>query len=194
MAYITSVNEQKIIDNISIPTYYNEQIVPNRGGFRLISPERPSGICPFHDDTDPSFHFWPDKKMFYCFGCKAAGSVIQMHMRWQEEYNGRKIDKKTAIKELGYMYNIELELDEDGDIKTESPFSAARRKMDSKQYHDSSADKKKLTISEFRTFNNQVKNLISKSPYIMGEQAANMFYKLDLTLSAYLADKKDEKK
>ena len=40
---------------------------------------------------------------------------------------------------------------------------------------------------------NQLKNNISKSPYISAEQAVKLYEKLDLTLSAYLASKKEVK-
>jgi len=38
------------------------------------------GLCPFHQEKTPSFHVDPDKGLYYCFGCKAGGSVIQFVM------------------------------------------------------------------------------------------------------------------
>ncbi|MCL1964315.1 MAG: DNA primase, partial [Firmicutes bacterium] len=38
------------------------------------------GLCPFHQEKTPSFHVDPDKGLYYCFGCKAGGSVIQFIM------------------------------------------------------------------------------------------------------------------
>ena len=35
------------------------------------------GKCPFHDDRDPSFVVSPDKGLFHCLGCGAAGNAIQ---------------------------------------------------------------------------------------------------------------------
>lgn len=35
------------------------------------------GKCPFHDDRDPSFVVTPEKGLFHCLGCGAAGNVIQ---------------------------------------------------------------------------------------------------------------------
>lgn len=191
MAYQMSVNEKKIIESISIPQYYNEQIVPYRAGFRLLSAERPSSICPFHTDTDPSFHYWKDKSMFRCFGCGVAGSVVNLHILWEKTENNRFIDKETAIKDLARMYNIELELDEKGDLKTESVFDAAKRRMQTKQYEVQTFDMNKMTIAGFRTFNNQVKDTISRNVYISGEQAAQLYERLDLTLSSYLANVKE---
>lgn len=35
------------------------------------------GPCPFHSETSPSFYVMPLKRLFYCFGCKAAGNAVQ---------------------------------------------------------------------------------------------------------------------
>lgn len=34
------------------------------------------GLCPFHDDRNPSFIVWPEDGRFRCFGCGVAGNVI----------------------------------------------------------------------------------------------------------------------
>lgn len=36
-----------------------------------------SGLCPFHNEDTPSFYVNPDKKVFYCFGCKKSGNLVQ---------------------------------------------------------------------------------------------------------------------
>lgn len=189
-----TVNEEKIVKEITIPDYYNEIIVPTMHAqgnydFKEISDKRASGICPFHSDTDPSLHYWSNNNMFKCFGCGKAGSVVQMHMYWMQT-RGQTISKEEAIKQLGGLFHVELELDENGNVPTESIFVSARKKFDANQYSQNIYNASKLTIGGFRTFNNQVKKQINDSPYITGEQAANLYYKLDLTLSAYLADKK----
>jgi DNA primase len=38
-------------------------------------------LCPFHREETPSFHITPGKNLFHCFGCGAAGSVIDFVMR-----------------------------------------------------------------------------------------------------------------
>ena len=188
--YKVSVNEQRVIDGVSIPQYFNEKIVPYNSNFRKISAERPSSICPFHTDTDPSFHYWKDNKMFMCFGCHAAGNVVGMHMRWEKQKSNRIIDRNTAIRELAEMYGIELEVDEKGQMKTESVFDIAKKNL---SIGNSGEKKEELTVSEFRTFNNQLKNQIKKMPYVDGERASQLYYKLDLTLSSYLAERKEQK-
>ena len=34
------------------------------------------GLCPFHDESTPSFHVNPDDNLYYCFGCKKGGDVF----------------------------------------------------------------------------------------------------------------------
>lgn len=38
------------------------------------------GLCPFHGEKTPSFKVDPDQGLYYCFGCKAGGSVFQFIM------------------------------------------------------------------------------------------------------------------
>jgi DNA primase len=35
------------------------------------------GLCPFHDDKNPSLSINPAKNLWQCFGCGAAGDVIR---------------------------------------------------------------------------------------------------------------------
>ncbi|MCC7073134.1 MAG: DNA primase [Deltaproteobacteria bacterium] len=39
------------------------------------------GLCPFHTEKSPSFNVRPDDGFFYCFGCKAAGDVVEFLVR-----------------------------------------------------------------------------------------------------------------
>ena len=38
------------------------------------------GCCPFHSEKTPSFHVLPDKQIYYCFGCKKGGGVVNFIM------------------------------------------------------------------------------------------------------------------
>ena len=38
------------------------------------------GLCPFHEETTPSFRVSPSKNLFHCFGCGAKGSVVDLVM------------------------------------------------------------------------------------------------------------------
>jgi hypothetical protein len=41
------------------------------------------GLCPFHSERHPSFYVHPEKKIFYCFGCRAGGDVLDFVMRME---------------------------------------------------------------------------------------------------------------
>ena len=52
------------------------------------------GICPLHDDINPSFAIYDDTNSFYCFACGVGGDVISYFQKV------KNVDFKTAIKEL----------------------------------------------------------------------------------------------
>ncbi len=58
--------------------------------------ERWVGLCPFHDDTEPSFNIWPDSQSWYCFGaCRRGGDVVDL----LREAEG--VDFRHALELLG---------------------------------------------------------------------------------------------
>ena len=42
------------------------------------------GCCPFHHEKTPSFTVSPGVNLYYCFGCKAGGNVIQFIMEMEK--------------------------------------------------------------------------------------------------------------
>ncbi|MFW5838004.1 MAG: DNA primase [Desulfovibrionaceae bacterium] len=61
------------------------------------------GPCPFHQETKPSFSVNPDEGFYYCFGCQAAGDVIDFHMR----VNG--LDFREALEQLAAEVGVTLQ-------------------------------------------------------------------------------------
>ena len=52
------------------------------GGIKLEKRGRDLvGPCPFHADDTPSLAITPDKNLFHCFGCGAAGGPIDWVMK-----------------------------------------------------------------------------------------------------------------
>lgn len=41
------------------------------------------GVCPFHEDGDPSLSVSPDKQIFSCFSCHTAGNVFTFIMEYE---------------------------------------------------------------------------------------------------------------
>ncbi len=52
------------------------------------------GLCPFHNDKDPSFSITPSKNEWHCFGCDKGGDVI----RFVELFD--QVDFKEAVARL----------------------------------------------------------------------------------------------
>ena len=60
------------------------------------------GLCPFHNEKTGSFSVSPDKQIFYCFGCKKGGGVINFIM---EEEN---LSFPDAVRFLAKRAGLEV--------------------------------------------------------------------------------------
>ena len=60
------------------------------------------GCCPFHNEKTPSFHVLQDKQIYYCFGCKKGGGVVNFIM---EEEN---LSFPEAVRFLAKRVNMEV--------------------------------------------------------------------------------------
>ncbi|MCI5771649.1 MAG: DNA primase [Clostridiales bacterium] len=66
------------------------------------------GLCPFHHEKTASFSVTPDLNLYYCFGCKAGGNVVQFIMEME------RLDFQDAVKLLAERMHVPLpEMDED---------------------------------------------------------------------------------
>ena len=61
------------------------------------------GICPFHDDKNPSMHVSPRLGIYKCFVCDAAGNPVKFLMEHE------KMSYPEAIEYLAKKYGIPLE-------------------------------------------------------------------------------------
>ena len=61
-----------IIDVVS------DQVVLKKRGKDFV------GLCPFHEDKNPSFTVSPSKQFYYCFSCGAGGNAIKFLMELQK--------------------------------------------------------------------------------------------------------------
>ncbi len=66
------------------------------------SGNRHVGLCPFHQETTPSFQVDADNQLYYCFGCGTGGDVLSFVMKHQN------LTFTDAVKYLSDRYNIQL--------------------------------------------------------------------------------------
>ena len=63
----TEVSLERLVEGRGI-------VLKPRGADRL-------GLCPFHEDREPSLVVTPAKNLWHCFGCGAGGGVIDWVMK-----------------------------------------------------------------------------------------------------------------
>ena len=110
MALYTKESRDRVRDAVDFV-----ELVSARTELRRAGPARYEGLCPFHDERTPSFGIDPSQKVYYCFGCQAAGDVFT----FVQETEG--VDFKGALELLAERYGVELEREQ------EDPREAQRR-------------------------------------------------------------------
>ncbi len=60
------------------------------------------GLCPFHHEKTASFSVNPDLNLYYCFGCKAGGNVVQFVMEME------RVSYMEAVKLLADRIHMTL--------------------------------------------------------------------------------------
>ena len=61
------------------------------------------GVCPFHDDRDPSLTVSQDKQIFKCFACGAGGNVFHFVSRYEN------ISFVESVVEVAKLSNIQID-------------------------------------------------------------------------------------
>ena len=70
------------------------------------------GLCPFHGEKTASFSVDGESQLYYCFGCKAGGSVIQFVMEYE------RLEFQDAVKYLADQLHIPLpQMEDDPDYQ-----------------------------------------------------------------------------
>ncbi|WHF53431.1 DNA primase [Mesomycoplasma ovipneumoniae] len=62
------------------------------------------GLCPFHEDTNPSLSVSISKQIFKCFSCQKGGNIVSFVMLW------KNLNFFKAVEYLNKEYNLNLEL------------------------------------------------------------------------------------
>jgi len=76
MARIPQNDIERLKNEVSV-----ERLVESAGIALKKSGKDYIGLCPFHDDSEPSLVVTPAKNLWHCFGCGAAGGPIDWVMK-----------------------------------------------------------------------------------------------------------------
>jgi len=108
MALYTSESKDRVRDAVDFV-----ELVSARTDLRRAGQNSYEGLCPFHEERTPSFGIDPVQKVYYCFGCQAAGDVFTFV---QETEN---VDFKGALELLADRCGIELEREQEDEREAE---------------------------------------------------------------------------
>ena len=90
---------EKLLPNVAIEKLINNYVQLKKAGSNYTC------CCPFHHEKTPSFSVTPSKQMFYCFGCKEHGNVIDFVMKY------KNLGFVEAVEEVAQFAGIEVEYD-----------------------------------------------------------------------------------
>jgi DNA primase len=109
MARISSDSINAVRDAADMVTEVGRYTDLRRAGGQMM------GLCPFHDESSPSFSVQPQDKLYHCFGCGVGGDIFEFVM----EKEG--LGFSEAVEALADRYGVELAREE------EDPRAEARR-------------------------------------------------------------------
>ena len=98
MARISNEQIMEIRNSVNIVDVVSEYVPLVQKGKNYF------GICPFHDDHNPSMSVTSDKQMFKCFVCGVGGNVFTFLMEYEH------ISFLEAVKKIADKVNIALDI------------------------------------------------------------------------------------
>ena len=102
----------KIIDAANIVDVVSDFVTLRKAGVNY------KGLCPFHDDKNPSFMVSPTKNICHCFVCGKGGTPAGFLMEHEQ------MTYPDALRWLARKYNIEIE---EGELSDDEKRAASER-------------------------------------------------------------------
>ena len=90
----------RIVDAANIVDVVSDYVTLRRAGASY------KGLCPFHDDTTPSFSVSPARGVCKCFSCGKGGNAVHFIMEMEQ------MNYYEALKHLAKKYGIPVEEEE----------------------------------------------------------------------------------
>ena len=98
MARIDNETINKIKDSLDIVDVISNYVSLSARGKNYF------GVCPFHDDSNPSMSVSREKQIYTCFSCGASGNVIKFIMDFEN------ISFPDALHKCANMANIHIDI------------------------------------------------------------------------------------
>lgn len=87
---------QEILRNVDIVDVIQKYIPLNHKGKNFV------GVCPFHDDSNPSLTVSREKQLFKCFVCGTGGNAINFIQKY------KNISFVEAVKEVAELAEVDM--------------------------------------------------------------------------------------
>ena len=88
--------KERVRDAIDIVDLVGSYLSLRRQGKAMV------GLCPWHEDSRPSFHVNPERQTFRCWVCNIGGDVFSFLMRME------RLEFREALEQLAQRAGIEL--------------------------------------------------------------------------------------
>lgn len=90
------INLEEVAQQADIVTVISHYLTLTKKGRNYL------GVCPFHDDSNPSMNVNPEKRIYKCFSCGAAGSAFTFVQNFE------KIPFMQAVRKVADICGIVL--------------------------------------------------------------------------------------
>ncbi len=97
-----SINEflNEVNNKVRLSDFISQFVNLNEKGNSFV------GKCPFHNENTPSFNVSNDKSLFYCFGCKTGGNILNFISKY------KNLQFKEAVNYVSNYSGIPFLFDE----------------------------------------------------------------------------------
>lgn len=167
--------KEDVVSRIDFVSYYEKYIT-----FETKTGNNWSALCPFHNESKPSFYVEIKTGRFVCKGaCSFGGDVFTFHMKYHN------CDFKEALRQLASEYGVEVEDEEDNedfndlsedDLKENENIQAAIQALDSGKEDKQPGDEntKKTSSSSKEKTKRETRGRPSRYPKLEDEVIAKL--------------------
>lgn len=182
--------ETYVVKMITLKRYFNDYVIHMKSGLHVITENNTNNICPFHDETKPSFNYWHSTDTCYCFGCGVGGGLIQIYRQVAYQRDKRRLSVDIIVLELIQLYNLNtdpvvvdlLHKCEIADGHNKSVFTDARKKL--LLGTNTIISPEVMTLGKYQRLNKRIKEDTTISEVLRFKQYAQLDLQAGLALNA----------